>query len=108
MGSWSSDSRSFYHLLSSIILSTWDWNLVRRIWNSIWWVGAGPCVFAIIAVASVAFLFMRLDDADEKENKKKAREEMLKTANMRWTVDYRHHRRHHHHILHMRWVNLTN
>ena len=27
---------------------------------------------------------IRLDDADEKENKKKAREEMLKTANMRW------------------------
>ena len=65
-------------------------------------------VFLIRLDSSSNVYSIRLDDAEEKENKKKAREEMLKTANMRWTVDYRHHRRHHHHILHMRWVNLTN
>ena len=41
-------------------------------------------VFLIRLDSSSNVYSIRLDDADEKENKKKAREEMLKTANMRW------------------------
>ena len=41
-------------------------------------------VFLIRLDSSSNVYSIRLDDAEEKENKKKAREEMLKTANMRW------------------------
>ena len=41
-------------------------------------------VYSIRLDSSSNVYSIRLDDADEKENKKKAREEMLKTANMRW------------------------
>ena len=41
-------------------------------------------VFLIRMDSSSNVYSIRLDDAEEKENKKKAREEMLKTANMRW------------------------
>merc|ERR1712008_277359 len=59
---------------------------VYRLWQNLWWAGALPCVTALLGVASVAFIFMRLDGDSEEEELRKRRGDMLTTANMRLTA----------------------